>query len=188
MRCGIDFSRSPAQRRRAREQSFYRLLAAALLLGGSLAALPGLRISLHTASLQQANALLTAELQTLSPQAKQTATLRTRITALEKQLKDHQQLGRRRQQAARLLRAAAQAAQASRSQVRLQRILLQGDRGELRGQAPSAQEVRDFAAALLAAGLEGTALHDLHAEEGGYAFILAIPLAAPLPASQEAAP
>jgi hypothetical protein len=72
--------------------------------------------------------------------------------------------------------------------VRLQRILLQGDRGELRGQAPSAQEVRDFAAALVAAGLEGTALHDLYAEEGGYAFILAIPLAASLPASREAAP
>lgn len=166
MRCGMDFSRSPAQRRRARERDFYRMLACALLLGGTLAALPGMRIVLHTASLQEANALLTGELQAQAPQARQASVLRSRIAALEKQLAGHQQLGRRRHQAG----------------------LLQGDRGELRGQATSAQEVRDFAAALGAAGLEGSTLHDLQAEDGAYAFTLAIPLASSLPASGRAAP
>lgn len=188
MRCGMDFSRSPAQRRRARERDFYRMLACALLLGVTLAALPGMRIVLHTASLQQANALLTGKLQALAPQAKQAAVLRSRIAALEKQISSHQQLGRRRHQAGLLLRAAAQAAQASRSSIRLQRILLQGDRGELRGQAASAEEVRDFAAALAAAGLEGSALHELQAEDGAYSFTLAIPLAPSLAASGGAAP
>lgn len=188
MRCGMDFSRSPAQRRRARERDFYRMLACTLLLGGTLAALPGMRIVLHTASLQEANALLTGELQALAPQAGQASVLRSRIAALEKQLAGHQQLGRRRHQAGLLLRAAAQAAQASHSSIRLQRILLQGDRGELRGQATSAQEVRDFTAALGAAGLEGSTLHDLQAEDGAYAFTLAIPLASALPASGRAAP
>jgi len=178
MRCDMDFSQSPAQRRRTRERNFYRVLVFFLLLGIALAAFPGWRVSLHTASLEKANVLLTGELHTLAPQARQTAELRSQIAALEKQITAHQQLGKRRQQSAQLLRAAAQAAQASAGKIRLHRLLLQGDRGELRGQAASAQEVRDFTAALGAAGLEGATLHDLHVEDGAYAFILAIPLPA----------
>ncbi len=176
MRCGMDFSRSPAQRRRVRERGFYRMLACALLLGAALAALPGWRVRLHTASLQEANALLTGQLHTLTPQARQSAALRNQIAALEKQVTAHQQLTRRRQQAPHLMRTAAQAAQSTPGQIRLHRLLLQGERGELRGQAASAQAVRDFVVALDAAGLDGTALHDLQAEDGAYAFTLAIPL------------
>lgn len=196
MRCDMDFSQSPAQRRRTRERNFYRVLVFFLLLGIALAAVPGWRVTSHTASLEKANVLLTGELHTLAPQARQTAELRSQIAALEKQITAHQQLGKRRQQSAQLLRAAAQAAQASACKIRLHRLLLQGDRGELRGQAASAQEVRDFTAALGAAGLEGTTLHDLHVEDGAYAFILAIPLPAlqagtapaPAPAAKVPAP
>ncbi|HZG20416.1 MAG TPA: pilus assembly protein [Herbaspirillum sp.] len=173
MKPPFDFSRTPRQRRRQRELEFYRRLAAAALLGCLLAALPGLRVAWHTASLRQANALLTEELQTLAPQVQQAGALRTRLASLDKQLKGQEQLARQRRQASLLLRAAAQA---SSGQTRLQRIVLQPERGELRGHATSAQAVQEFATAVAAAGLEQAALQELHAEDGGYAFSLLIPL------------
>ncbi|NQE50945.1 pilus assembly protein [Herbaspirillum rubrisubalbicans] len=188
MSCGFDFSRSPAQRRRIRERNFYRALSAAVLLGCLLALLPGARIFLHTRSFQEANALLRQALHKLAPQVQQAAALRKRIEALEKQLAAQQQLTLRRQQAGLLLRSTAQAAQAANSPLRLQRLLLQADRAELRGQAANAQELRDFTNALAGAGLEGATLNDLQAEDGAYAFSLIIPLAPPPAAARGATP
>ncbi|MBG7620795.1 pilus assembly protein [Herbaspirillum sp. AP02] len=174
MKPSFDFSRTPQQRRRQRERDFYRWLGAAALLGCLIAAVPGLRVWWHTSSLHQANALLTQELQTLAAQVQQTSALRARIDALNKQISAQEQLARRRQQAILLLRGAAQA---GNPQTRLQRVVLQAERAELRGHATTAQAVQDYATALSGAGLDGATLNDLHAEEGGYAFSVVIPLA-----------
>ncbi|QNB09230.1 pilus assembly protein [Herbaspirillum frisingense] len=172
----FDFSRTPQQRRRQRELGFYRWLAVAALLGCLIAAVPGLRVWWHTASLQQANAMLTQALQKMAPQVQQTSALRARIEALNTQVSAQEQLARRRQQAIQLLRGAAQA---GNPQTRLQRVMLQAGRAELRGHAATAQAVQEYAAALTGAGLDGATLNDLHAEDRGYAFSIVIHLASP---------
>ncbi|MBP0600099.1 pilus assembly protein [Herbaspirillum sp. LeCh32-8] len=187
MKSGFDFSRTPGQRRRAREHRFYRHLAGAALLGVLPVLALGWRIDRHSEHLEAGNLLLAAELQALQPQQQQAGSAREHIAALQTRLSGLNALEQRRMQAARLLRASARAAMPS---ARLYRIALLDQRAELRGHAGETREVQAFAEALSHAGLDGVAVQDLRIAKGGdapgeqgrYDFTLAAPLLPAWPA------
>ncbi|KAF1047702.1 MAG: hypothetical protein GAK35_00517 [Herbaspirillum frisingense] len=181
MTTGFDFSRTPEQRRRARELRFYRQAAGAALLGVMLAAGPALRMLAHTSGLEEANRLLAAQLQALQPRLDQAAAARQHIAGLRTRLAALDAQSERRMQAARMLGATATA---TVPDTRLYRIAIRTGDAELRGRAAGTPQVLAFSAALAEAGLDGVAIRDLRANDqsGGedderYDFSLSIPLA-----------
>lgn len=173
----LNFALSPTQRRRGRERLFYRWLAYAVLLGMLPVLILAMRIDAHTSGLGIANRLLNQELQTLQPQLEQLAASKSNIADLQSRLEILRQKASLRAQAAALLRAASAAAM---PEIRLYRIVLQTDKGELRGHAADVRDIQAYADALRHAGLEQVTIGDLritdkHAGGGRYDFALSLP-------------
>ncbi|WDZ95556.1 pilus assembly protein [Herbaspirillum sp. WKF16] len=175
----FDFSASPEQRRRRREQRFYRQLACAAVLGALPVLALSWRIDARTAALAAANRVLDAELHILRPQLAQALAARQAIATMQARLDGLDRQAARRAQAARLLRRASLAMPL---QGRLERIALRAGDAELRGYASATSDVQAYAEALARAGLDGIAIRDLKkdgdAAQRRYAFTLSVRLPA----------